>query len=198
MSKTIRSVRKTVFLLVCFCFTTFSVYAQKILITYYSESGHTSLLAKSVADGAQKISGAEVRLLTIDKTSANDLIWADAIIVGSPVHSANVAAAVQEFIKTWPFNGQELKDKIGAVFVTGGGISAGEELAQMNLIHTLMVFNMIIVGGPSWDQPFGASAVTGEEPFSSENGEISVDPRFLAKGSALGERVSRIAKKFSK
>lgn len=171
---------------------TYSAYAQKIIITYYSESGHTSLMAKAVAEGAQKVPGTEIRLLTIDKTSPDDLIWSDAIIVGSPVHSANIAAAVQEFIRTWPYEGQKLKDKIGAVFVTGGGISGGEELAQMNLIHTMMVFNMIIVGGPSWDQPFGASAVTGEEPFGSENGEIHVDQKFLQKGSALGERVAII------
>jgi len=198
MSKTLRSICKSMFLLFWFGFTTFSAQAQKILITYYSESGHTALLAKSVADGAQNISGTEVRLLTIDKTSANDLIWADAIIVGSPVHSANIAAAVQEFIKTWPFNGQELKDKIGAVFVTGGGISAGEELAQMNLIHTLMVFNMIVVGGPSWDQPFGASAVTGEDPFGSESEEVVIDPHFLQKGFALGKRVAEITFNFTK
>ena len=170
--------------------------AQNVLITYYSESGHTSIMAKSVAEGAQKVSGAEVRLLTIDKTSSDDLLWAEAIILGSPVHSANIAAAVQEFIRTWPFDGQELKDKIGAVFVTGGGMSAGEELAQMNLIHTMMVFNMIIVGGPTWDQPFGASAVTGEEPFGSSTEEASIDPIFLKKASALGERVANLARRF--
>jgi NAD(P)H dehydrogenase (quinone) len=143
--------------------------AQNVLITYYSESGHTSIMAKSVAEGAHKVHGAEVRL---------------------------IAAAVQEFIRTWPFDGQELKDKIGAVFVTGGGMSAGEELAQMNLIHTMMVFNMIIVGGPTWDQPFGASAVTGEEPFGSSTEEASIDPIFLKKASALGERVANLARRF--
>ena len=171
--------------------------AQNILITYYSESGHTALMARSVEKGANQIPSAKVRLLTIDKTTADDLLWADAVIVGSPVHSANIAAAVQEFIRTWPFEKQELRDKIGAVFVTGGGISAGEELAQMNLIHSLMVFNMIIVGGPSWDQPFGASAVTGEAPFNSGSEEISIDERFLQKGFALGNRVAKIAQRFS-
>jgi len=170
--------------------------AQNILITYYSETGHTSILAKSVAEGAQEINGTEVRLLTIENTSTDDLLWADAIILGSPVHSANIAAPVQEFIRTWPFEGQELKDKIGAVFVTGGGISAGEELAQMNLIHTMLVFNMIIVGGPSWDQPFGASAITGEKPFISESSETEIDSIFLIKGHTLGKRIGKIASKF--
>ncbi len=175
---------------------TLNTYAQKILITYYSESGHTAMLAESVAEGAKEIDGAEIRLLTIDKTSTDDLLWADAIVLGSPVHSANVAARVQEFIRTWPFEGQVLKDKIGAVFVTGGGISAGEELAQMNLIHTMLVFNMIIVGGPSWDQPFGASAVTGEHPFGSESEELEIDTHFQQKGFKLGKRVAEIATGF--
>lgn len=165
---------------------------QNVLVTYYSESGHTALMAKAVADGVQKVPLAEFRLLKIEETNTEDLRWADAIIIGSPVHSGNIAASVQEFIRTWPFQEGDLKDKIGAVFVTGGGISAGEELAQMNLIHTLMVFNMIIVGGPTWDQPFGASAITGEEPFTTESDEAHIDPRFLEKGKALGERVAHI------
>ncbi len=171
-------------------------FAQNVLITYYSESGHTSILAKSVAEGAQEIAGAEVRLLTIEKTSTDDLLWADAIILGSPVHSANIAAPVQEFIRSWPFEGQVLKDKIGAVFVTGGGISAGEELAQMNLIHSMLVFNMIIVGGPSWDQPFGASAITGEGPFVSESEAAEIDTIFLIKGHGLGKRIAELASRF--
>jgi NAD(P)H dehydrogenase (quinone) len=189
--------RLFVFLLFYIFYITFSARGQNILITYYSESGHTSLMAKSVAEGAQQVDFAEVRLLTIDKTRKEDLLWADAIIVGSPVHSANIAAAVQEFIRTWPFQDQALKDKIGAAFVTGGGISAGEELAQINLIHTMMVFNMIIVGGPSWDQPFGASAVTGEEPFVSDSAEVEINQRFMQKAYALGERVAKIARKFT-
>ena len=151
-----------------------------------------------MAEGAKEIDDVEIRILSIDKTATDDLLWADAIILGSPVHSANIAASVQEFIRTWPFEGQALKDKIGAVFVTGGGISAGEEIAQMNLIQTMLVFNMIIVGGPSWDQPFGASAITGEHPFGSESEEVEIDSQFLQKGFNLGKRVAEIASGFKK
>jgi len=188
--------RISIVILFLWMLSSIGTHAQHILITYYSESGHTEKMALSVAEGARKLEGAEVRVLAIENTSTEDLLWADAIILGSPVHSANVAAPVQQFIRTWPFEGQHLKDKIGAVFVTAGGISAGEELVQMNLIQSLLVFNMIIVGGPAWDQPFGASAVTGEEPFSSEQGEVEIDPAFLRKGNALGERVAQITQTF--
>ena len=87
-----------------------------------------------------------------------------------------------------------MKDKIGAAFVTGGGISAGEELAQLSILHSMMIFGMILVGGPSWDQAFGASAITGEQPFSSDS---LVDEMFLKKGYLLGQRVAEITRKFN-
>lgn len=90
-----------------------------------------------------------------------------------------------------------LKNKIGAVFVTAGGISAGEEIAQMNIIQSMLIFGMIIVGGPDWTQPFGASAITGEPPFETDSPDQISDP-FLEKGKNLGERVARITLQLQK
>lgn len=178
------------------CLLPASLLSQRIVITYYTQTGHTKAMAEAVAKGASNVQGTEIRLLAIDKTSSNDLLWADAIIVGSPVHGANVAAPITEAMYHWPWP-DKLKDKIGAAFVTGGGISAGEELTQLSIIHTLLVYNMIIVGGPTWDQAFGASAITGERPFLDEKDEGIVDPKFLAKGEALGKRVAEVARRFT-
>jgi multimeric flavodoxin WrbA len=49
----------------------------------------------------------------------------------------------------WPFEGTPLKDKIGAAFVSAGGISAGEELTQLSILHSMLIFGMIVVGGRS-------------------------------------------------
>jgi NAD(P)H dehydrogenase (quinone) len=112
------------------------------------------------------------------------------------VYNANVTPEISAFIASWPFDGQPLKDKIGAVFVTAGGISAGEEIVQMNILQSMLVFGMIVVGGPDWTQPFGASAVTGEPPFEvDEQNEIS--DQFIDKGYQLGERVAKITLKLS-
>jgi NAD(P)H dehydrogenase (quinone) len=136
-------------------------------------------------------------LLPIAETQESDLLQADAIIVGSPVHNANVSANVQQFISSWPFEDEPLKNKIGAVFVTGGGISAGEEIVQMNILQSMLIFGIIIVGGPDWTQPFGASAITGEPPFDMDSsGEIS--PSFLEKGRALGQRVAEVTDRFTR
>ncbi|MFB0516283.1 MAG: flavodoxin family protein [Candidatus Neomarinimicrobiota bacterium] len=170
-----------------------AVCGQNVLIVYYSVQGHTAAMAEAVAEGARSVSGAAVKLLPVDKATYSDVLAAEAIILGSPVHNANVAPPIQQFINSWPIAGQPLKDKIGAAFVTGGGISAGEELTQLNLLHTMLIFNMIVVGGPTWQQAFGASGITGEAPFNDEQVEGLVQPQFLAKGEALGKRVAELA-----
>jgi len=165
--------------------------AQNILVTYYSKTAHTQSLAQEVAKGASSIPGVQVVLKRIDQTTTKDLLDADAIIVGSPVYNANLAPEVVQFMSAWPFEGNPLKDKIGAAFVTAGGISAGEELAQVNILQSMLVFGMVLVGGDDWTSAFGASAITNESIFKTEN----VDKIFLQKGFSLGKRVATIAKK---
>lgn len=173
-----------------------ALFAQNVLVVYHSRTGHTKALAEAVAAGAESISDAEVRLLSVQKASNEDVLWADAIIVGSPVHSANVSTEIQDFINHWPFRGQKLKNKIGAAFVTGGGISAGEELTQLNILHSMLIFNMIVVGGANWQSAFGASGITEEKPFIRNKSETPVASQFLGKGSTLGKRVAQLAKQF--
>jgi len=176
------------------------LYAQdstNILIVYYSQQGHTEKMAQAVEKGAKSVELTRVRLLSVQDAKNEDVLWADAIILGSPVYNANVAPPIQTFINRWPFQGEPLKDKIGAAFVTAGGISAGEEFVQLNLLKSMLIFGMIILGGPNWTQAFGASAVTGEEPFIREKaGEVA--DQFLKKGENLGRRVAEISGRWNR
>ena len=167
---------------------------KKILITYQSKTDHTKTMAEEVAKGVQSVDGVSLKLKRISETSNKDLLEADAIIVGSPVYNANVAPEVVKFMSEWPFSGNPLKNKIGASFVTAGGISAGEELAQLNLLHSMLVFGMIIVGGDDWTAPFGASAITSEGLY---NNSSTIDTLFTQKGFSLGKRVAEITKKIN-
>lgn len=167
-----------------------------VLIVYYSAQGHTQALAEAVAKGARSVDGVNVVLKTVAETTTPDLLAADAIILGSPVYNANVAPEMQQFINRWPFEGAPLRDKIGAAFVTAGGFSAGEELVQMNILHAMLIFGMIVVGGPDWQQPFGASGIVAEKPFETEMQMGKVDEQFLKKGEALGKRVAELARRW--
>jgi len=109
------------FFLLILLFGTTSLIAQKahtILITYHSKSGKTSLMANAIAKGAAIHDDIAVVIKPIEQTTTNDLLLADAIIVGSPVYNANVSSDVLKFIESWPFEGSPLKNKIGAAFVT--------------------------------------------------------------------------------
>jgi len=165
-----------------------------VLVVYHSITGNTAQMAEAVAEGARSAVNVEVSLKTIDQTSLQDLLAADAIIVGSPVYNANVTAEVQAFISKWPFEDMPMKDKLGAAFVTAGGISAGEEITQMNILQSMLIFGMIVIGGPDWQSPFGASAIVYEPPFGDYEG---IAPQFLEKGRRLGKRVAETAKKLN-
>lgn len=162
----------------------------KVLVVYHSETGHTKQLAEAVADGAKSVHGVIVELKTIAEATTDDILSANAIILGSPVHNANTTPAVQQFIDSWPFKGQPLKDKIGAAFVSAGGISAGEELTQMNILHSMLINSMIVVGGPDWHSAFGASFITEEYPAADKVSKNEIEKYYLSKGAALGKRVA--------
>ncbi|TSA22357.1 flavodoxin family protein [bacterium] len=163
-----------------------------VLIAYYSQTGHTRAMAEAVARGARSVKTVNVKLLTVTEATTEDLLKADAIIVGSPVYNANVAPEVASFMNRWPFDGSSMRDKIGAAFVSSGGISAGEELTQLNILHSMMVFGMIVVGGEDWRSAFGASAITGEKPFDQVVTGKDVAEEFEKKGEALGKRVAEL------
>ena len=161
-------------------------------IFYYSVSGHTRDMAEAVKRGAEA-EGARVILKTVEEATSADLLRSDAVIIGSPVYNANIHPAVLSFMNRWPFVGSPMRDKVGAAFVTAGGISAGEELVQMNILQSMLVFGMIVVGGADWQGAFGASAITDEGiPAESKN---TLQPHYLQKAVGLGQRVARLVRK---
>lgn len=176
-------------LLVGLFFMSLSVYGQHkpmVLIAYYSPSGSTKKLAESIGEGARSVEGVEVVLAPIGEVSPQNLLDAQAILLGSPVYNGNITPAVQEFINSWPFEGRPMKDKLGAAFVTGGGISIGEEGVMLDILRAMLIQGMVVLGGEEVEAAFGASAITGEGPFVVG----TVDPIFLAKGFGLGKRVA--------
>jgi len=183
--------------LLCFFILSFHLsHAQQqptVLVAYYSVDGHTKLMAEAVANGARAVSKVNVKVMTVGEVNKEDLLDADAIIVGSPVHNANAAPEVVKFIASWPFDGAPLFNKIGAAFVTAGGISAGEELTQMNILHSMLLFGMVVVGGGDWTSAFGASAITLEKPFGETQKGVVVADQFLKKAEGLGKRVAELA-----
>ena len=167
--------------------------SKTVLIAYHSVSGHTAKMAKSIQKGILESSDIKVILKSVNEVKLQELLAADAIVIGSPVYNANPSPEILSFIKTWPFEGQPLKNKLGAVFVTAGGFSSGEELVQSSLLHAMMVYGMIVVGGDDWRSSFGASGIHEEGKYQSKE----LDNYFLEKGFRLGKRMAEVLAKMN-
>jgi NAD(P)H dehydrogenase (quinone) len=159
-----------------------------VLLTYHSATGNTEKMAQGVAEGAKAVSGTTVVLKRVGDVTSNDLVSSDAVIVGSPVYFANMSGEVKTFFDNWSlkfdlFQDRKMRDKVGAAFATGAGISAGKEFTILGIFAAMLNNQMLIVSGGGG---FGASATTGPE-------SPGIDEKELAEARALGKRVAEVA-----
>ncbi len=160
----------------------------KILVTYYSKTGHTAALGKAVVEGAKRVEQADVTMKGVADVKCAELLATDALIVGSPVYWSNMAGEVKTFFDRWTTDCQvmpptfPMRDKVGAAFVTGGEVSSGKELTLLTILAAMIGNRMIVL---SEGQALGATATTGE-------GKLPLDETELKEGRDLGERVARV------
>jgi NAD(P)H dehydrogenase (quinone) len=165
----------------------------QVLVAFVSDTGYTRALAAATAAGAAEVEHTCVWLLDARAAPVEMLAQADAVLVGAPVHNGNPASAMLEWIERWPFHGAPLRDRPGAVFVTGGGLHAGAESSLLALQRSLLSFSMLLVGGDAWQSAYGVAATTAEAPFAGK----LLDAGFAAKARALGRRVATLARRLS-
>jgi NAD(P)H dehydrogenase (quinone) len=126
----------------------------KVLVQYYSETGHTREMAELVAEGARQVPGIEVRFRTIDECSLEDLLWCDGIAVGAPTHLGSIPWQMK---KWWDgvIGGAwgKIDGKIGCAFSSEGGLGGGAELACMGLLTVLMNFGFLVFGATDYVAP---------------------------------------------
>ena len=145
----------------------------KVLIQYYSETGHTQQMAELVAQGAAMVDGIEVRLKTIAESGSEDIFWADGIALGSPTHLASIPWKVKKF---WDEVADDcwgkIDGKIGCAFSSAGGLGGGAEITCMALLTILMNYGMMVFGITDYVAPqrtlhYGA-AIPGEPRTQAE------------------------------
>ena len=168
----------------------------KLAIIYYSATGHGTTMAKRVAAAAEA-AGAEVRVRHVAETqdpesfahnpawtanynatkdlpaaTGDDIVWADAVIFGSPTRFGSPAAQLRTFLDSlgglWA--GGKLADKVYAGFTSSNTRHGGQETTLVSLYLTLIHFGGIIVP-PGYTEPlkfvdgnpYGASLVASHD-----------------------------------
>ncbi len=147
----------------------------KVLILFYSFSGHTSQLAHEIAEGAQQVSGIEVIVRQVPESlpssffddkpelvearqsfadipvaTLDEFTSADGIAIGSPVHFGSFASQLKAFIDQLSpvFVQSSMVDKPVAFFTSAGSIHGGEEAALLTMMIPFLNLGMIPLGVP--------------------------------------------------
>lgn len=120
---------------------------MKILIIYYSKGGTTRKMAEEIERGV-KDAGAEAKLKDVKSANNNDLIWADGIIIGSPVYFGTLAGEVKKFFDDTLSIRGKLENKIGAAFASSHHPSGGKETTLIAILQSMLVHGMIVCGDP--------------------------------------------------
>lgn len=124
---------------------------MRILIVVASQTGRTARMAEAVAEGARD-AGAEVSLERAENARADDLVEADAVVLGSGVHMGGIESSMRRFLEAssplW-LQGR-LIGKVGAAFASAGmGARGGAELALLSMLATLAEHGMLLVPMPN-------------------------------------------------
>jgi NAD(P)H dehydrogenase (quinone) len=130
----------------------------KVLIVYDSQTGHTEKMAYAVAEGVKQVQGLDHEVKKVDKTSLDDLIAADAIIMGSPTYYGQMSARLKALIDSSEKIHGKLDGKVGAAFTSAGGSGSGAETTLLSILQAMLIHGMIVQGRPD-DKHYGASAV---------------------------------------
>lgn len=169
-----------------------AIHMTNVAVIYYSSTGSTYRLARAAADAAAE-QGAEVRLrrvpetaatgrpgsdehaadaLEIPEASVDDLKWADAVLLGTPVHFGLAAPQLMQFINTTSslsIHGGLLHKAVSA-FASGSAEHGGQVTAILALHNAVCHWGSVIVATGSADpvlyeknngNPYGASTVAG-------------------------------------
>jgi NAD(P)H dehydrogenase (quinone) len=168
----------------------------KLAVIYYSATGHGTTMAHHVVKAAEEAS-ADVRLRhiaeTLDPTvfahnpawtanydatkdlpaaTGDDIMWADAVIFGSPTRFGSPTSQFRAFIDSlgglWAQG--LLADKVYAGFTSSQTAHGGQETTLLSLYISLMHFGGIIVAPGYTDpikfadgNPYGVSHITGAD-----------------------------------
>lgn len=197
--------------------------SPKILIPFYSRTGTIRRLAEAVAEGA-RAEGAEVRLrrarelagvdimasvpgwkesadamnACYEAPTAEDAVWADAIIFGTPTRFGAVSSELKAYIDglggLWAKGA--LNGKVGSAFAGSATPHGGNEVTSLSLFPVMAHLGLIIVPPGFADAvmfagagtPYGASVVSGNPPAGPSDAELAV-------GRFQGRRVAEVAKK---
>jgi len=104
-------------------------------------------MAEAVTEGIGS-TDVDVILKEVSNTSVDELLEADAIVLGSPTYYGTMAGEMKTFIDESVVHHGKLHGKVGGAFSSSGILGGGNETTVMSLIEALLIHGMIVEGHP--------------------------------------------------
>ena len=129
----------------------------RMLVAYYSRSGHTKRMAEEIVKGAQE-AGAQADLLNVEQVDLGKLRDYDAIILGSPCYYGTMAAPVKDLIDRSVKHHGKLSGRVGGAFASSGHRAGGNETTVLDILKALLIHGMVI-SGTAGDDHYGPVSI---------------------------------------
>lgn len=131
---------------------------RRLLIVYHTQSGNTARLADAAWQGAtdEEVTGVDVRMVKAADAGPEDLLWADALILGTPENFGYMSGGMKDFLDRtfYPVEGK-IQALPYAIFISAGNDGTGAVRA-LHRIANGYPFNEvqepIIAKGPPTDE----------------------------------------------
>ncbi len=102
--------------------------SKHLLIVYHTQSGTTSRMADAVIAGATSgdVDGVSVRVKSALEADAEDLLWSDAFILGTPENFGYMSGALKYFLdRVYYACENKVNGKPYAIFIRAGNDGTG-------------------------------------------------------------------------
>ena len=194
-----------------------------LLVLYYSVGGSVRRMAELVAEGVERVPGAEAVLRTVPKVSTNmgerenavpdagspyaelrDLENCAGLALGSPTRFGNMAAPLKHFLDGTGLLWQRgaLAGKPACVFTSTASLHGGQETTLVSMMLPLLHHGMLVMGLP-YTQPELNATRAGGTPYGAshfaglaDDQPVSEDERALC--IAQGKRLAELALRLSR
>lgn len=191
-----------------------------ILVLYYSAGGSVRRMAELVAEGVERVPGAQARLRTVPRVAAatqvaepevppsgppycdlKDLQDCAGLALGSPTRFGNMAAPMKHFLDgtgaLWMKGA--LAGKPACVFTSTASLHGGQESTLLSMMLPLLHHGMVIVGLPYTNAELNATR-SGGTPYGASHfagiaNDLPVTDAERALCVAQGRRLAEIALK---
>ena len=159
----------------------------KALVIYYSQTGNTKKMAKSILEGIKK-EGLKAVLKEVKEVAVDELLKYDAIVMGSPTYYGTMAAEMKQLLdESVKFHGR-LDGKVGAAFSSSANVGGGNETTILDILNAMLIHGMIIQGDPQGDHYGPVSIGAPDARVTKQCLRLGLRVAKLVKNSSLKKR----------